>query len=560
MRGRITYPAAFALLLVLAMPLRGGADVPAGATWHEEYFPSSDGVMLHADVLLPAGLAPGDRVPTLLWVGPYANHSGSGITGLPDPPFDPTRSGPQYDFISWLVDTSNLFERGYALVIVDLRGFGASGGCSDFMGPGEQADAVAAVEWAASRPWSNGRVGMIGNSYPATVSTMAIAGRARGLEAVAINAAGVALDRHTASNGVHYGPDYFVPLVYGSDNLRPGTVNDSTEYHAAWAGGNDPRCVTVGTLESVGADPSTPFYRGRDWGDRLAGAEVPLLYAHGFLDNLVKPNMFLDWIPRMAGERRMWLGQWRHGSPVPTFSGRSGWAEAVMRHFDRTLLGLEVPEPDPPVVVQEGPSGRWRGELIWPPADAQIRLQTLLPGTYLDAPGNSGEELPPTESPGSALPLNGIGSWTFTPPLVSAAHLSGVPRVELRADGRPNAVVIALLYDVAPDGSALLVTRNAARLGTDGTAAFALFPQDWRFEPGHRIGVLLTGADGGYWLPLDRTLMPVHVRTATLSLPLLTIERSDFIDGARGPALSAKKPIDIDATTIRERTAPSGPS
>ena len=40
---------------------------------------------------------------------------------------------------------------------VDLRGFGGSSGCLDWAGPGEQADVKAAVEWAASQPWSTGQ-------------------------------------------------------------------------------------------------------------------------------------------------------------------------------------------------------------------------------------------------------------------------------------------------------------------------------------------------------------------------------------------------------------------
>ena len=107
---------------------------------------------------------------------------------------------------SIFVEQGRIFERGYTYVLVDLRGFGASGGCWDFGGAGEQADAKAAVEWAASQPWSNGRVGMVGNSYPAFAGLMALAGRPRGLKAVALSGGSVATDRLLASNGVHYGP------------------------------------------------------------------------------------------------------------------------------------------------------------------------------------------------------------------------------------------------------------------------------------------------------------------------------------------------------------------
>ncbi len=209
---------------------------------------------------------------------------------------------------------------------------------------------------------------------------------------------------------------------------------------------------------------------------------------------------------------------------------------------------------------RRGPPGAGAASIEWPPADAQLFTQPLLPGTYIDSQGNSGEVLPPTESPSSALHVTGIGAWTFTPPLPGESHLAGVPIIDLRANGQPNAVAVALLYDVAPDGSALLVTRGAGRLDATGRTSFALYPQDWRFTPGHRLGVLLTGADGEFWFPFDHTQAPVKVTQGSLSLPLLQEVRGSFLDGESGVTLTAKKPITIDPGTIERRTAEAGPS
>jgi alpha/beta superfamily hydrolase len=63
---------------------------------------------------------------------------------------------------------------------VDSRGYGSSGGCYDLGGSGEQADAKAAVEWAASQSWSTGKVGMWGKSYDAWTQVMAMATKAKG--------------------------------------------------------------------------------------------------------------------------------------------------------------------------------------------------------------------------------------------------------------------------------------------------------------------------------------------------------------------------------------------
>ncbi len=55
---------------------------------------------------------------------------------------------------------------GYAFIGVSLRGTGCSGGVWDFFQPAEATDGYDVVEWIARQAWSNGKVGMIGKSYP----------------------------------------------------------------------------------------------------------------------------------------------------------------------------------------------------------------------------------------------------------------------------------------------------------------------------------------------------------------------------------------------------------
>ena len=180
--------AVLVLGILAAVPASAAAaPVPAGAEWTQATFPSSDGVKLHADVLRPKNLPAGTKTPVILSIGPYFNHSGQ--TGPAGPvegtSYDPVgpSEGPSdrfYDF----VEGARLMERGYTFVMVDLRGFGGSSGCLDWGGPGEQADVVAAVEWAASQPWSTGKVGMTGTSYNGTLPISAATTGVAGLEAI----------------------------------------------------------------------------------------------------------------------------------------------------------------------------------------------------------------------------------------------------------------------------------------------------------------------------------------------------------------------------------------
>ena len=56
--------------------------------------------------------------------------------------------------------------RGYAFLGVSVRGTGCSGGYMDFFEPAQAYDGYDAIEWAAAQPWSDGKVGLIGKSYP----------------------------------------------------------------------------------------------------------------------------------------------------------------------------------------------------------------------------------------------------------------------------------------------------------------------------------------------------------------------------------------------------------
>ena len=63
-------------------------------------------------------------------------------------------------------------ERGYAVVVHDVRGRYASDG--EFRPyENEGRDGYDTIEWAARQPWSNGAIGTFGLSYPGAVQWLA---------------------------------------------------------------------------------------------------------------------------------------------------------------------------------------------------------------------------------------------------------------------------------------------------------------------------------------------------------------------------------------------------
>ncbi len=109
----------------------------------------SDGVTVAAAIYRPT--KPG-RYPALFAASPYRFDNNN----APDVPiFLWHETGP----IAWYV------ERGYAYVHLDVRGSGRSGGEFRFLDKREQRDFYEVIEWIAQQPWSNGKVGGIGQSY-----------------------------------------------------------------------------------------------------------------------------------------------------------------------------------------------------------------------------------------------------------------------------------------------------------------------------------------------------------------------------------------------------------
>jgi putative CocE/NonD family hydrolase len=56
-------------------------------------------------------------------------------------------------------------KQGYAVVNVDSRGAGTSQGTGALLSDQEALDYYDLIEWAASRPWCSGAVGLLGVSY-----------------------------------------------------------------------------------------------------------------------------------------------------------------------------------------------------------------------------------------------------------------------------------------------------------------------------------------------------------------------------------------------------------
>ncbi len=125
--------------------------------------PMRDGVPIAIDVILPEGVAAGERLPTLMIMARYWR---SMALIFPNPPGKPP-IGPREEAVGYFASL------GYAVVVVDARGTGASGGVwRTVWGADERADYAEVARWIGAQPWSDGRIGAYGISYEGTTALL----------------------------------------------------------------------------------------------------------------------------------------------------------------------------------------------------------------------------------------------------------------------------------------------------------------------------------------------------------------------------------------------------
>jgi putative CocE/NonD family hydrolase len=140
------------ILTVAAMcvtAIAGGGQRTAPPAIHERdvAIPMRDGVVLRADILRPAG---DGRFPTLVYRTPYGKHFG----------------------LESATTFARAVERGYAVVVQDVRGrYASDGEFRPYQNEGR--DGYDTIEWAAGQRWSSGDVGTFGLSYPGAVQWLA---------------------------------------------------------------------------------------------------------------------------------------------------------------------------------------------------------------------------------------------------------------------------------------------------------------------------------------------------------------------------------------------------
>lgn len=130
-----------------------------------EYIMMHDSVQLATDIILPKKREDGEQFPTILYLTRYVRSLEGKwfIKMLKNPIFGQVD---EKEIKYWV-------ENGYAVVLVDVRGTGASTGVRPMeFSPIEIEDGGRVVDWIINQSWSDGKVGVTGISYLGTTAEL----------------------------------------------------------------------------------------------------------------------------------------------------------------------------------------------------------------------------------------------------------------------------------------------------------------------------------------------------------------------------------------------------
>ncbi len=188
---------------------------------------------------------------------------------------------------------------GYNYIGVNLRGTGCSTGTFDFFQPAEATDGKAVIDWIAQQPWSDGKVGMIGKSYPGITQLFVAAEQPEALKAIAPGHFFADAYRDVARPGgiLNYGFSTLWSFI-----ARPSYETQTGPQEVA---AGDPDCISASTASVRGAGKN-PFVQllQHPYDDALVQERSPMR----LLDRLKTPMLAsLAWQDEQLASRQTHL-------------------------------------------------------------------------------------------------------------------------------------------------------------------------------------------------------------------------------------------------------------
>jgi putative CocE/NonD family hydrolase len=389
-----------------------------------------DGTRIAIDLFLPRGLGDGETVPAVIIQTPYLR-----AVEFRSRVFD--RLASKIVFLGNADTANEIATYGYAVVLMDIRGAGASFGVKGaHLADDAVADGSDVVDWIAAQPWSSGAVGSTGVSAHGLMAQHLVTARNPHLRAIvprytafdaytSTHPGGATASRFVAdvgglllamdTNRLHEMPDKALArLVLRAmvKGLKPVDTDKDRSLLAAAVHEHESNISVEGDFleidfrdDPVPSDPSqvldtrSPFTKKAE----IEATGVPI-YAHGgWLDAAFARELIgLHNTIRTPGSRLV-IGPWGHGGKFqssPVVEGRQPTAfphtVEIVRFFDRHLREGEaagIPDDEPAIHYFTMGEERWKACAEWPPASITRTLHLAAGRTLTEeAPAAAGSD------------------------------------------------------------------------------------------------------------------------------------------------------------------------
>lgn len=562
------------------------AEYEAGMRRTSAYVAMRDGVRLAIDVWLPVGLAPGARLPTILEQTRY--YRSFTLSADPDGACRTARQSTVEFFVT----------RGYAYVVVDVRGSGASFGARDGeYSEAEIADGSDVLDWITRQPWSNGRVGSQGQSYVGTTAEFLASRDHPALEAIAPSFSGydfyseilfpggvkntefakkwsemiAALDRAALPEG---SPISSVCPVDGDHDraLLRAAIAEHQHNAEVWPL-VEHTSFRDDSYQDQGIDQAGVFYRQ----SAIDQADIPVQAIVGWYDSGYALGALRRLATSSSDQNTILIGPWNHGGRYfyapgvrePTRSNFDMAAEKLA-FFDRILRDIG-PAPGAPIRYFTTGANVWRDSASWPPRETR---DTVL---YFQAHGALTSRRPPLfgvdDYAADGAAQSGPGNrWRTTtgpypvfypdradddetlltyetPPLDQALEVTGDPRLQLYlSTSARDADIFVYLEEVTARGEVNYVTEGVLRASHRRAGQTPFEPT--ALQPTH-LRADAAPIEPGETVALDIALLPLSHQFAQgsrIRIALAPADRSHFREAPeRG----------VEWRVFRSRTRPS---
>lgn len=514
----------------------------------------TDGSRLATYVYLPAtGSGP---FPILLMRTPY-DLPITPVSGFPEEHANADIEARAED-VGWTEAT----DRGYGLVVQVMRGRLQSEGIfSLFLD--EEEDGEALIRWVDRQPWSNGRIGIFGDSASGVASLQAAASGRPSIKAVFTQATspdflgGVifpdgrvkweALLPFVLSQSFENGDDHDASLGLAPeeiDALKEEAGEALQEMFGAVEAG-DPAQSSWWTRAITPDFPIASQLQPR-WADLVTtGSNPAALAALDVTDRIGVPalhvSLWHDFFQASAFRSFGRLQASRGDQKLIVLDGThydvddpERWpSQPMFAWFDHWLKGEANGASDWPAVqyVLAGePTGALRTSPVWPPTGTAARAFTLAvsdraltidPAT--PAPTLGGSHLTVSAGMEDQMPLLDRADVAELPgtPLPAAALLLGTAEAELTVLEAGAGDLVVKLVDRRPDGELRLLRETVIAVNGAGTLRLSFAPLAYAFVTGSAPGLVVAGASlPGYRSTLPSLAGPVRLGPARLVMPL----------------------------------------